>query len=81
MAQKELDIIQKKYEKQVEEHDNKFDKELNAVISKLEKTNEPKDQALIIVNETSDENMKKKLRLLVNKQFFELEKHLGTLYT
>jgi hypothetical protein len=25
--------------------------------------------------------LKKKLKLLVNKQFFELEKNLGTLYT
>ena len=35
----------------------------------------------MMVQETSDELVKKKLRLLINKQFFELGKYLGNLYT
>jgi len=34
----------------------------------------------LLVNQASNELLEKKLRMLINKQFFELEKYLGTLY-
>ena len=39
------------------------------------------EQALILVNEAGDDMLKKRLKMLINKQFFELEKYLGTMYT
>lgn len=38
------------------------------------------DKAILLVNQAQNEQIEKKLRLLVNKQFFELEKYLGTMY-
>ncbi len=45
----------------------------------LERRGNP-DKALLLINQTSNELLEKKLRLLINKQFFELEKYLGTMY-
>ena len=35
----------------------------------------------MVVQETADEALKRKMKMLINKQFFELGKYLGGLYT
>ena len=35
----------------------------------------------MIVQETADEALKRKMKMLINKQFFELSKYLAGLYT
>lgn len=37
--------------------------------------------AVIIVQETTDEGMRKKLKMLINKQYFELGKYMSDLYS
>jgi hypothetical protein len=40
-----------------------------------------KEQALILINEVMDSASKKKLELIMQKQFFELNKYLADLHT
>lgn len=35
----------------------------------------------MVANESTNEMLKKRLKLLIHKQFFELEKYLGAMYT
>jgi len=38
-----------------------------------------KERALVLINETGDDLLAKKLKILMSKQFFDLSKYLGTL--
>lgn len=79
LASKETDLLQKKYDKLMSQHVDTFDKEMNTALVTLERKGNA-DKALLLVNQTANELLEKKLRLLINKQFFELEKYLGTMY-
>ena len=79
MAKKETELLQRKYDKLMQQHAENFDKEINSNLQALERRGNA-DKGLLLINQTSNEMLEKKLRLLINKQFFELEKYLGTLY-
>jgi len=79
LAQKETDLLQKKYDSLMSTHANKFEKDMNSQLLALEKKG-ASDQAILLINQASNEMIEKKLRLLISKQFFEVEKYLGTLY-
>ena len=83
LKDKEIDLLNKKYQTEVQTQEAKTQKELANAIKTYEQRadGQKKEEALILVNEIHDDLLKKKLKLLVNKQFFELEKNLGTLYT
>jgi len=55
------------------------DKELDSEFKKIEKGSK-KEQALILTNETNDELFKRKMKMLMSKEFFELSKYLGGLH-
>ncbi len=78
-AKKETEILQKKYDKIVGDQAQQFDLEVQKAIKPFEREGQI-DKAILVINQSSNELMEKKLRLLINKQFFELEKYLGTLY-
>lgn len=78
-ANKEAELLQKKYDGLMEKHANTFEKEMGTALTSLEKRGNA-DKAILLVNQSSNDLLEKKLRLLINKQFFELEKYLGTLY-
>lgn len=79
MASKETELLQRKYDKLMAQHTESFEKDLQSQIGLLERRGNP-DKAVLLINQTSNDMLEKKLRLLINKQFFELEKYLGTLY-
>ena len=79
LAKKETELLQRKYDKLMVSHADSFDKEMGTALHALEKRGNA-DKAILLVNQTSNDLLEKKLRLLINKQFFELEKYLGTLY-
>lgn len=55
------------------------DKELDNEFKKIEKGNK-KEQAMILANEANDEMQKRKMKMLMSKEFFELSKYLGGLH-
>lgn len=55
------------------------DKELDNEFKKIEKGTK-KEQALILTNETNDDLFKRKMKMLMSKEFFELSKYLGGLH-
>jgi len=55
------------------------DKELDSDFKKMEKGNK-KEQAMIFANEANDELFKRKMKMLMSKEFFELSKYLGGLH-
>ena len=71
--------MQKKYDKLVTKHEDGFAQEIKQAVNSLERRGNA-DKAILLVNQTSNELLERKLRFLINKQFFELEKYLGTLY-
>ena len=79
LAQKETELLQKKYDSLMQSHAGAFDKDMNSALQQLERRGAA-DQAILLINQTSNDLLEKKLRLLISKQFFEVEKYLGTLY-
>ena len=79
IAKRESEMLQNKYDKLMADHSQSFENDVNKAIKSYEK-NGHADKALLLVNQASNELLEKKLRMLINKQFFELEKYLGTLY-
>eukprot|EP00347_Sterkiella_histriomuscorum_P005935 403354701 len=82
IAEKEMELLNKKFNKQDQEQEKVFDQELQNTVNKMQNQKDGKsEQALIMVNEAGDDMLKKRLKMLINKQFFELQKYLGALYT
>lgn len=79
LAQKETELLQKKYDSLMSTHADKFEKDMSSQLLALEKKG-ASDQAILLINQASNDMIEKKLRLLISKQFFEVEKYLGTLY-
>ena len=75
ISEKELALNTKKFLAQLED----MDKATNANLTKevkdfLRPDQKNKEQALILISETNDEILQKKLKLLNSKQFFDLSK-------
>ena len=70
-AKKETEMLQKKYDKLMSEHAQSFDKDIAQAVKSFEKQGHA-DRALLLVNQASNDLLEKKLRMLINKQFFEL---------
>ena len=75
MMQHDQSNVQKLMEKEIEMMAKKYDAKLS------QETPKPKSSGLEERMMTVEEAYKKKLRMLVNKQFFELGKYLSNLYT
>ena len=56
--------------------DTHIDKEVRQVMGH---SGPGKEQALVLINETQDDMLAKKLKILMSKQFFDLSKYLATL--
>lgn len=79
-----MELINKRVANHDKQQEAKFEQEMQTQITRMleNKINGGKpEQALILVNEAGDDMLKKRLKMLINKQFFELEKYLGTMYT
>ena len=79
ISEKELALNTKKFLAQLED----MDKATNANLTKevkdfLRPDQKNKEQALILISETNDEILQKKLKLLNSKQFFDLSKLMST---
>jgi len=80
LNQKEVDTIQNKFDKQVGDMQRTVDKDLDKVINGLLSHQGPgKEKALVMVNEAYDDLLKRKLKILMSKQFSDLTKYLGTM--
>ena len=80
MNEKEIETLKDKFEKQMEQMDDQCDKQLDKEIRILVSHSGPgKEKALVMVNETHDDLLKRKLKILMSKQFSDLTKYLGTM--
>jgi hypothetical protein len=77
---KEIEINQKKFDKQIGEIEKKgcdeLDKQLRNTMTRNVSGNE---KGLILIDQSHDELLARKGKILVSKQFFELSKYLATL--
>lgn len=82
---KEAAINDQKLKAELERHDESVQAALEVrvgqIAQRLPGESSHKEQALIITNEAMDEASKRKLALLLQKQFFELQKYLSDLHT
>jgi len=76
---KEVDLLQKKYDHLIDKHHESFEVDVQKAVKSYERKGQV-DKAVLLVNQATNDLLEKRLRLLINKQFFELEKYLGTLY-
>lgn len=80
MNNKEIETLQNKFDNQIEDMDKsinkQLDKELHVMMSHSGKG---KEKGLIMVNEAHDDLLKRKLKILMSKQFSDLTKYLGTM--
>jgi len=78
--EKEIECLQGKFDQQMEAMDDQcngqLDREIKILVSHSGKG---KEKALVMVNETHDDLLKRKLKILISKQFGDLTKYLGTL--
>ena len=74
-----MDLLQKKYDQLIDKHHESFEVDVQKAVKSYERKGQV-DMAVLLVNQASNDLLEKRLRLLINKQFFELEKYLGTLY-
>ena len=82
MNDKEVAINEQKLKNELDGIDERLTGALEAQVRQIgsRSAGGHKEQALIIVNEAMDEASRKKLDLLQQKQFFELQKHLANLH-
>lgn len=77
---KEIEINQKKFDKQIGEIEKKggdeLDKQLRNTMTRNVSGNE---KGLVLIDQAHDELLARKGKILVSKQFFELSKYLATL--
>jgi len=81
ISEKELALNTKKFLQQLED----MDKVTNANLTKevkdfMRPDQKNKEQCLILIAETNDEILQKKLKLLNSKQFFDLSKLMSTMH-
>lgn len=80
MNEKEVETLQNKFDKQMDEMDKQLNKELDREITILvSHSGSGKEKGLIMVNEAHDDLLKRKLKILISKQFSDLTKYLGTM--
>lgn len=81
ISEKELALNTKKFTQQLDAMDkvtnSNLTKEVKDFLMRPEQKN--REQALILISETNDEILNKKLKLLNSKQFFDLSKLMSTL--
>lgn len=81
ISEKELALNTKKFTQQLDAMDkvtnSNLTKEVKDFLMRPEQNN--REQALILISETNDEILNKKLKLLNSKQFFDLSKLMSTL--
>lgn len=78
--QQEIDLNTKKFDEQIASMEEAGDKYVDKEVRNLLSHNGPgKEQALVLINETQDELLSKKLKILMSKQFFDLSKYLSSL--
>lgn len=82
MNEKEVAINDQKLKNELEGIDERLTTALEAQVDQIgsRPAGGHKEQALVIVNEAMDEATRKKLGLLLQKQFFEQQKYLANLH-
>jgi len=80
VSQKEIELNQQKFDKQITEMEKVVEKEIDRdVQTHFNQSGPGKEQALVLVNEVYDDLHIRKLKVLMSKQFFDLSKSLAAL--
>jgi len=80
MNEKEIETLQGKFEAQMDEMDKQLNKEVDRELLIITShSGKGKEKGLIMVNEAHDDLLKRKLKILISKQFSDLTKYLGTM--
>ena len=80
LQKREMELKQKHFNEELATFNKNLEQEVGKLLNQIEKHQDKQDQTLMVVQESADEALKKKMKMLINKQFFELSKYLGGLY-
>lgn len=77
---KEVETLQNKFDNQIDDMDKQLNKQLDKeILIMVSHSGKGKEKGLIMVNEAHDDLLKRKLKILMSKQFSDLTKYLGTM--
>jgi len=80
LNKKEIETLNNKFHKQMDEMDKHLEKDLDREVRNIVTRVGPgKEQALIVINESADDLLERKLKILMSKQFGDLTKYLGSM--